>query len=112
MSNLSATAPSCFVGYRQHFVYVLDFVTIDRTRITSYCSVLVYLVVVAGVDVARHAEVRDLHDEFGADEAVPRRQVAMHEVLWRQIEHPVSDLRRDVYQVRLSTGDTKCCHVR
>ncbi len=44
-------------------------------------------VVVARVDVAREAEIGDLHRQVVADEAVARRQVAVNVVVRRQVLH-------------------------
>jgi hypothetical protein len=51
------------------------------------------LVVIARVDVTAHAEVRDLHGEPGAHQAVATCQVAVYEALSCQVLHPSSDLQ-------------------
>ena len=65
------------------------------------------LVVVARVDVARHAEVGDLDDEPVVDETVAGRQVAVDEVPRGEVLHPVGDLDSDVDEVRLQQREEK-----
>lgn len=51
------------------------------------------LVVVACVDVTAHSEVRDLHGEPGAHQAVATCQIAVYKALSCQVLHPSSDLQ-------------------
>lgn len=55
-----------------------------------------YPVVVSAVDIPGHAEVSDLHQQVGSDQAVPGGQVPVHEVLRGQIHHARGDLAGDV----------------
>lgn len=55
-----------------------------------------YPVVVGAVDVSGHAEVSDLHQQVGSNQAVPGGQVAMHKVLGGQVHHAGGDLTGNV----------------
>lgn len=55
-----------------------------------------YPVVVGAVDVPGHAEVSDLHQQVGPDQAVAGGQVPVHEVLGGQVDHARGDLAGDV----------------
>lgn len=55
-----------------------------------------YPVVVGAVDVSGHAEVSDLHQQVGSNQAVPGGQVAMHKVLGGEVHHAGGDLAGDV----------------
>lgn len=73
-----------------------------------------YLVVVAGVDVARHAEIGDLDDEAGAHETVSAGEISMNESLCREIRHSRCYLRRYPVKGILRTFDhnTKDINIR
>jgi hypothetical protein len=64
------------------------------------------LIVVAGVDVTAHAEVRDLHGEPSTHQAVATRQVAVYEALTCQVLHPSGDLE-SYWQQRVLATDTQ-----
>jgi len=60
-----------------------------------------HLVIVADVDITWHAEVGDLNDQRFTDEAVAGGQVAVYEVLRRQVLHSAGHLRRHVNLIAL-----------
>jgi len=60
-----------------------------------------YFVVVARVDVATHSEVGDFHAEIVTDQAVATGQIAVDEVLRREVSHSVGDLLGDAMQIFL-----------
>lgn len=55
-----------------------------------------YPVVIGAVDVSGHAEVSDLHQQIGSDQAVPGGQVPVHKVLGSQVHHARGNLAGDV----------------
>jgi hypothetical protein len=69
-------------------------------------SSIFYLVVIASVDVTAHSEIGDFDGQTAASgsfthQTIAARQVAMDEVLRREIGHPVCDLGRDRVQILL-----------
>lgn len=59
-----------------------------------------YPIVVSAVDVSWHSEVSDFHEQPVAHQAVACRQVTVHKVLRRQVDHPWGDLSGYVQHLR------------
>ena len=55
-----------------------------------------YPVVIGAVDISGHAEVSNLHQQVGSNQAVPGGEVPVHEVLGGQVHHAGGDLTGDV----------------
>lgn len=59
-----------------------------------------YPIVVSAVDVSWHSEVSNFHEQPVAHQAVACRQVTVHKVLRRQVDHPWCDLSGYVQHLR------------